>query len=250
MRTTPRTAALTLLAGLMILGGTRRLAAQTTEQEVQRLRAELAEQSRLAAKSAARLEQLERELKLRAEEGKAMRQEYQDRFEKARAVLTEQVKKELDSNKAELKEMRDKLTEARDKNLAAEIDMVVLKKQNGRLEIQLQQLAKDNARLRAALEGKTPVAPKDPERNSPPGNVEGRVLAVAADGLMTLNAGADAGLQKGHTLELFRLAPQPQYLGMVVIVEVRARESVAKPVGKMTAPPKEGDNVASRLGGN
>jgi hypothetical protein len=91
-------------------------------------------------------------------------------------------------------------------------------------------------------------------KNPPTENVEGHVKNIDASGLMTLSIGSDAGLTKGHTLELFRLNPaspsESKYLGTVRILEAKAGQSVAQPVGRLAAPAQLGDHVASRLLGN
>ena len=96
-----------------------------------------------------------------------------------------------------------------------------------------------------------PVDPKkrdDSAKNPPPEHVEGLVKEVDKNGLIKINLGSDAGLQKGHTLEVFRLGvKESKYLGIVRIVEVSAREAVGQPVGKMTGPVEPGDRVASRI---
>ncbi len=88
-------------------------------------------------------------------------------------------------------------------------------------------------------------------KNPPAENVEGLVKNTDASGLMTLTIGSDAGLTKGHTLELFRLNPaapsQSKYLGTIRLLEVEAHQSVAQPVGRLSSPPQRGDRVASRL---
>jgi hypothetical protein len=88
-------------------------------------------------------------------------------------------------------------------------------------------------------------------RNPPPENIEGAVKQVDPSGSMTISIGSDAGLAKGQTLELFRLNPaaptQSKYLGTVRILEVGPKEAVAQPVGRLAAPPKMGDKVASRI---
>lgn len=88
-------------------------------------------------------------------------------------------------------------------------------------------------------------------RNPPPyDDVEGIVKQVDSSGLMTISIGSDAGLSKGHTLELFRLGEKPsesKYLGTIRILEVGPKEAVAQPVGRLAARPKAGDKVASRI---
>jgi hypothetical protein len=87
-------------------------------------------------------------------------------------------------------------------------------------------------------------------KNPPPQDVEGVVRSVNANGLLTISVGSDAGLLKGNTLELFRLAPvrsQSKYLGTVKVVEVKPKEAVCVPVGRLAGPPQPGDRVASRV---
>lgn len=90
-------------------------------------------------------------------------------------------------------------------------------------------------------------------KNPPAENVEGVVKKVDVSGLMTISIGSDAGLQKGHTLDLFRLAEkasESKYLGTVRVLEVKAKEAVVKPVQGLAGPPQPGDRVGSRVLGN
>ncbi len=90
-------------------------------------------------------------------------------------------------------------------------------------------------------------------KNPPPQDVEGVVRSVNANGLLTISVGSDAGLVKGNTLDLFRLASVPsqsKYLGTVKILDVKPKEAVCTPVGRLAGPPQPGDRVASRLLGN
>jgi hypothetical protein len=91
-----------------------------------------------------------------------------------------------------------------------------------------------------------PPAPSG-ARNPPPEPVEGKVTAVdAASGLATINIGGEAGLAKGHTLEVYRLQPAPKYLGTLRIIEVRASEAVGK-MEKNSADVQVGDQVGSQI---
>jgi hypothetical protein len=87
-------------------------------------------------------------------------------------------------------------------------------------------------------------------KNPPPDQVEGVIRSVDKEGLVKVSLGSDAGLAKGHTLEVFRLKPKPVYVGTVRILEVTATEAVGRPVGRMRAPPQEGDNVISTTRGS
>lgn len=151
------------------------------------------------------------------------------------------------------RETNNKLTkqnaELRDQATVAQIERRTVQERNDRLEKQLQQMAKDMAQMRA--NGGARAMARANGKNPPPDNVEGLVKNTDSSGLMTLTIGSDAGLTKGHTLELFRLNPsapsQSKYLGTVRIVEAEAKQSVAQPVGRMSSPPQRGDRVASRI---
>jgi hypothetical protein len=158
--------------------------------------------------------------------------------DKAREIL----KAETEKNIRLVKEMN----ELRDRAVAAEIQAGSYKDMNTRLERQLQEIARDMARLRASA-GSTGVARGV---NPPPENVEGLVRGTDPSGLVTITIGSDAGLQKGHTMEVFRLGQNPKYIGRIKIVDVHPTTAVAQPAGRMMAPMKPGDRVASRIMGN
>jgi hypothetical protein len=87
-------------------------------------------------------------------------------------------------------------------------------------------------------------------KNPPPENVEGEVKEVdAKSGLMTISIGSDAGLQKGHTLEVYRLNP-PKYLGTIRIIDVRPKDAVGKPQGRTLSDIQAGDKIASKIKGS
>jgi hypothetical protein len=88
-------------------------------------------------------------------------------------------------------------------------------------------------------------------KNPPTENVEGVVKRVDDNsGLVTISIGSDAGLTKGHTLEVFRLNP-PKYLGTIRLLEVKPTESVGKPTPTRQGDKiQSGDRVASRILGS
>ena len=84
--------------------------------------------------------------------------------------------------------------------------------------------------------------------NPPPEDIEGFVKRDAdASGLVLISIGSDAGIPKGHTLEVFRLSPQAKYLGRIKVIEVRPYESVGQIIGKPAGPILKDDRVASKL---
>jgi hypothetical protein len=89
------------------------------------------------------------------------------------------------------------------------------------------------------------------DANPPPVRIEGSVKEVS-NGLVRISIGADAGLQKGHTLEVIRLDGQSKYLGRLRIVEVTPTEAIGQMVpfvgGKEKV--KVGDRVESKIAGS
>jgi hypothetical protein len=137
---------------------------------------------------------------------------------------------------ASLAEKEREIAALRDQLTKAQIDAQLLAKRNKELEERIRELEKERDK-------KT-----DKPADGPP--VEG-VVTKAADGLVVVSIGSDAGVQKGQTLEIYRLndkAPeQSKYLGRIKIVEVKATESVGQPEGKALGPIQIGDRAASRV---
>jgi len=97
----------------------------------------------------------------------------------------------------------------------------------------------------ASLGNPRPELTKSP----PPEDVEGIIEQTdAKTGLVTISIGSDHGVNVGNTLEVFRVKPEPKYLGTIRILDAQHHKAVAR----LTAPPrygplKEGDIVASKI---
>jgi hypothetical protein len=101
-----------------------------------------------------------------------------------------------------------------------------------------------------ALADKPDASAPRAAKNPPAADVEGVVTGVeVGTGLVIISIGSDAGLQKGHTLEVFRLKPEAKYVGTLRLVEVKPSESVGKMEGNKEAP-RIGDRAAGKLVGN
>jgi hypothetical protein len=81
------------------------------------------------------------------------------------------------------------------------------------------------------------------------GEIRGEVTEIdeKSDLVRMSIIGADWGLAKGHTLEVYREGPKPLYLGTVRILDVAKTKAVGKPIGKLHEPIKKGDKVTSKL---
>lgn len=173
-------------------------------------------------------------------------------------------KAEVERRQQDVEKMRGTLKEEMDKNIklvqekndlmqrttAAEIQARTLQNINGRLENQLQEMARDIAKFRSTLGSATTVNKTD--KNPPTEYVDGLVKAVDPGGqLINITLGSDAGLVRGHTLELYRVnqnnPQQSRYLGTLRILNVTPHEAVATPMGKLNVPAQVGDVVASRI---
>jgi hypothetical protein len=153
------------------------------------------------------------------------------------------VKKSLKDEYAKTIQLTRDNNDLRDRAVAAEIQARSFKEMNTRLEGQLQEMARDVARLRTAAPG---MARSRAPANPLPDSVEGLVQRAEGN-LVTISIGSDAGLLRGHTMEVFRLGQTPRYLGKVRIVEVTPTRAVGQAIGKMAAPMKVGDIVSSRI---
>jgi hypothetical protein len=96
----------------------------------------------------------------------------------------------------------------------------------------------------------TPSKPKQSRTNPPKDSVEGAVTATEEkDGLVQVSVGSDAGLEKGHTLEVYRKMGDKQfkYVGTVKVEAVEPTRSVGKFVRPPNVPPTVGDRVSSKF---
>jgi hypothetical protein len=201
------------------------------EEALRKLQNQLVAERDKAAKQAAAQDALLLESRREAERSK----DDATQLRKALAV-------EADRN---AKLLQDRTNAIQDK-VKADLDARAANDARQRLEQQVQELSREVARLKGQ---KPPENP--PGKNPPAQHVEGMVLMVdEKSGLMRINIGSDAGLAKGHTLEVFRLGKTPgasKYLGVVRVLDVTAKESVVQPVGRLASPAQAGDNVADRI---
>jgi hypothetical protein len=90
----------------------------------------------------------------------------------------------------------------------------------------------------------------DPDfENPPPGYVKGQVQAVNKE-LVQISLGSDQGVNKDHTLLVYRLDPAPQFLGRILVTHNYFQYSYGKLITPRGMPPatlKVGDEVVSKL---
>jgi hypothetical protein len=122
-----------------------------------------------------------------------------------------------------------------------------------RLEQALVQLQEVTAALQKATAGaaaeRVAKGGAAAKHNPPSVYAEGKVEAVDKN-LAKVTVGTDKGVNKGHTLEVFRMDPQPMYLGVLHIIDSQPHSAVGRferATGADRGPLRPGDTVASSL---
>jgi hypothetical protein len=92
------------------------------------------------------------------------------------------------------------------------------------------ELAKDLAKADEALRWHgLPDKNSDYKSKNPPNPLDAMVTSVNGDGLIEISLGSDAGLRKGHKLEVYRTSGgQNTYVGRVEVVKTDPSKSVCK----------------------
>ena len=162
------------------------------------------------------------------------------------ASLTDRINK-LNATVAELQKTGKQL---QDEKMQAVINFNSEHDRNVRLLDQFRQLTQ-KAELMEKKLASLGASAKDVaiNRNPPPEDVEGVILETdAKTGLVTISIGTDSGVNVGNTLEVFRIKPEPKYLGTIRILDAQAKQAV----GRLTTPPRyglleKGDIVATKI---
>jgi hypothetical protein len=160
------------------------------------------------------------------------------------ARLRQEIKRleELLASTKKIEQLQREVADLRKKVVEAELRTRSVQARNEQLLEQLVSAQKELARLK----GEKP--PRDKPVTRPPEPVEGLVKQVNGEGLVVIGIGSDAGLQIGHTLEVYRLKPTAIYLGRVRLVGIKPGEAIGKSIDRMKEAIQAGDHVASGLG--
>jgi hypothetical protein len=168
-----------------------------------------------------------------------------ERHTDASQDLTKRVK----DGQAQINNLLKENVNLRAEKTAAEIEARSSNHRAQELEEKVQEMAKQLVKAKSGG-GSTSPGSRVMDKNPPPENVEGVITRMdPATSLVVLSIGSDAGLLRGHTMEVFRLNPN-KYLGTIQIMDVRPNEAVGKPMTKMLGPIQQGDRVAAKILGN
>src|SRR5262249_30177477 len=142
---------------------------------------------------------------------KAVTAELQRAREETRAV-----QEELKKRDGSLLQRIQETERLRQQLIAAETQARLMQERATSLLQQLQKQRPGAKRAPAPAGGNPPEVP-----------VKGAVLKVSPKEVV-VSVGADSGLKVGHTLEVYRLKPRPEYVGRIRIVDVAARMAVGR----------------------
>jgi hypothetical protein len=233
--------------------------ARTYQSEIDSIRANAGTEVKVARNQTAASEQSQKQAESHADDLLTQSKQLQDRLKLAAANI-ESATEELHRRKAEIDKLKE-ITADKEKRMS---DLEELNKQyrDSMIEAQLHaaqehernvDLLNENVRLNKELEKRATLASSvtsagGAARRPPQDDVQGQVLDTDRTGLITISIGSDQGVARGNTLEVYRMQPKPEYVGMITILDTRFKESVARPVQPLRAGPiQKGDIVASRV---
>jgi hypothetical protein len=200
-------------------------------------------------RAAEELRRLQRLLEQQQRQLQAQQAEFRDTLDRLQKVVKVS-QEQAQAFQQQIDRLQQELGQAREKLAAAQAERDVTLQRVEQLMRRVRELEARLAKKEAG--GQPPDRVRDPVApNPPPANVKGKVIRIDPNdkSLVQISLGSDAGLVTGHTLEVYRLKPDPRYVGMVRIVEVSPKQAVARLV---PAPARQvsievDDEVASRI---
>lgn len=194
----------------------------------------------------------------------------------AKAISLEKAQKEAKDSKDKVEEHRSALTAAQEENKRREKEVAQTRraldnqlKENERLLVDMKSARDDSVKARVAERAALDRADqmfedlkeaKDKLRQAntasrtvagrrPTGDVDGVVRQIdQASGLLTISVGKDAGLEKDHELQVFRLdRTNPLYLGSIRLVTVGRDYSVGQLTKPARQPIRVNDQVSTSI---
>jgi chromosome segregation ATPase len=234
---------------------------QKAESELASVQGKLAEANATMAANKTKVEAKDQEwtARLKAETEKLERQLAAANTSNVAATATtgelERLSREVDQLKAltaqrdvQLRDMEKKVEDHRSARVEAEIASRSQQERNENLLKENERLVKENTQLKASGGGAALAMQTTSQKNPPHEDVEGLIQKIdPPSGLVTIDIGSDAGITKGNTLEVFRLKPEPKYLGTIQVLAVQPDKAVGKPLNRTMGQIQVGDRVAANI---
>jgi hypothetical protein len=144
------------------------------------------------------------------------------RLQDERANLMNQIAR----RDTDLLNLRHDVTVFRDKATASDIAYQSAQRRNEQLLAQLETVNRQIAQLKASgASGGGLTANRTP----PPDDVRGRIEELIPNtNLARISVGSDVGVTRGTSLDIFRLAPEPVYLGTIEITNAEPKQAVGR----------------------
>lgn len=166
----------------------------------------------------------------------------------------EHLKSVVEDREKRLVALHTKYKDSTDLNISLDRDLKFSQERNSSLLSRVQELEKHVAELISGKASDVASAlPKDPNTPNPPAKfVKGQIERVDSQDktLVRVSLGTDHGVKANNTLEVFRLSPKTEYIGMIRIEDAHHHTSVARLVRTPGVPMREireGDVVSSTL---
>ncbi len=217
------------------------------------LEATLKREQNAAIQARAKLENAVKEAR---DELRTVQQQLQAREQELRAALAEAKNShdELERRRAEVSDLRDQITKAREDRDKYFADVVKktdevnqLANENARLKAENLEISRQYARAQEVLR-KFGLKP-EPElyENEPPA-LDSLVIAVLPGDLVEIKLGSDDGLREGHQLTVSRIqGGVPTLVGFIEVVKTTPDTSVCKVVpGSLRSAIQRGDRVDTK----
>lgn len=207
---------------------------------VEKLKADVAEANRKQAQAKAELDDYK---KTKDADDKLRKTSAEET--KRRGLEVENMQKAIAQRETRIAELDAQSRDFREKFIQTDVALKSTKQREQELLAQNIELNKEVERLKS---GTATASARGSETKKPPEDVEGQITEVDAKaGLVTISIGSDSGLSKGNTLEVYRLQPEPKYLGTIMLLDVRHHQAVGKPVSNQKVQIQKGDKVAASV---
>ena len=211
-----------------------------------RLAFERAARAESLAAAESRAGELERQLRESQQRNESLMAENRDAIEsfKQAQLEVERLDEEIEAVRNDIRQTR----ADRDAQLAMAVELRDrLNQEEGslrRLEERHQELLAQLSQAQLVLD-RNDLSINEPIDGQPP-QVDGIITAIRGDQLVEVSVGADEGLRRGHTLEVYR--DSGGYLGRLVVIETNPDRSVTRIVPEYRQGiMRKGDRVATKL---
>jgi len=136
------------------------------------------------------------------------------------------------------------MAKLRDEKVQFEVSYKTAKEKIAGLMSQNESLIRENAQLKAQMGGSQSSV--GDTKTVPPEDARGTIKRIDGE-MATISIGTDSGVNVGNVLQVYRVNPQPEWLGTLTILASTPNEAVGRLVGPKRKQIKVTDEVAARI---